>query len=131
MPDASGFPTPDEIINGFGKKVEKAKEKPPLDFSLSDGHNIIASQAQGSDVLEVHLNRLSPAQHKALNIILGTHTFIVIGVEETHSDGSKNPATGADFRTALTGDKKVLANVKGELEGVIERLYKKNGIDFS
>jgi len=105
MPDASGFPTPDEIINGFGKKVEPTKLPP-----------------------KTPENTLHPteAQQKAIGIILSGLPFIVIGLNPTEN--------GCDFHHELgfttKKDKSTLNDAKDHLPGVIERLYKKNGIDI-
>ncbi len=64
--------------------------------------------------------KLSEDQQKAISLILAGHTFVFIAIRPT--------AGGADFLTALHGDRTDLRNAEGELPAVIERLYGRKGI---
>jgi len=67
------------------------------------------------------LEGLSEDQRKAIGLIFGGATFILVALKPT--------PTGCDFYTALHGDHADLRNAHGELPAVIDRLYARKQIE--
>ncbi len=63
---------------------------------------------------------LTDDQRKAIQLILGGMTFVLVGVKPTDR--------GADFFTAVHGDPTDLRNAQDHLPGVIERAFSRKGI---
>jgi hypothetical protein len=59
-------------------------------------------------------------QRKAVQIVLGGMSFVLVGVRPTDR--------GADFFTAVHGDHTELRNALPHLDGVIERAFGRKGI---
>ncbi len=72
--------------------------------------------AAGGDPLAA----LSEDQQKAIGLILGGATFVLVAIRPTDR--------GADFFTALHGDAADLRNAQPHLGGVIDRLFDRRGI---
>ncbi len=110
MPDADGFPTPDEIVRGSNVTPAPVVQKPLTAPSLAG---------------------MTPNQQKAICIVMSGRPFLTIGMVPTLADGSPGrpgqEATGCDFHTVAEGDKETLLAVKAHLADVIDRLYKRHG----
>ncbi len=63
---------------------------------------------------------LTEDQRKAVQIILGGMSFVLVGIKPTDQ--------GADFFTAVHGDATDLRNAQTHLSGVIERAYSRKGL---
>lgn len=100
MPDADGFPTPDEIISGSR----------PLPLS--------------EEYVQI---KLTPEQAKAISLITSGKPYIVIAAAPTYTDG-ESVSTGADIFTSLGGDPEVLRAIQPSLPNIIDRLYQRKGI---
>jgi hypothetical protein len=120
MPDDTGFPTPDELINGTGPT-----ERAPA--SASPSAPTPPFRIPGSaDIYQV-----SSDQEKAIRLVLSGLPYVVIACRETVEGRPAKPGeepTGCDFHTALGGDHEVLRNVKGHLPDAIDRIYHRHGI---
>ncbi len=105
MPDADGFPTPQELIDGYGKPK-------PVD------------QPGKIDLPNVTINSDGPSlteeQQKAIKMIITGMPFVIMCVKPTE--------TGADFYTELYGDEETLRNAAPHLHDVMHRLFMKKGI---
>jgi hypothetical protein len=121
MPDASGFPTPDELINGTGPTervpAPAVPDLPPA-VSLPSGER-------------VPVVAVSEQQRKAIELILSGMPYVLVACRETVDGRRAKPgetATGCDFLTTLDGNREVLRNAKEHLPGVIDLLYGRSGI---
>jgi hypothetical protein len=120
MPDADGFPTADELING-GKKP-----KPP---ELLLGHPVTEVKSS-----QVPMPIMDERQEKAMRLILSGLPFVLVVIRPTKPEGEKyvpckpEEATGADFFTVIRGDKDTLLGSKHNLPDVIDRGYNREGL---
>lgn len=113
MPDKDGFPTPQELIDG----TYKAKPQPKVEQ---------IETAQGA--VQVHSTvNLNSEQLKAISLIITGSTFVLVAINPTMTEGETEP-TGADFHTALHGDKDTLRDAGPHLPDVIARLLTRYGI---
>ena len=102
MPDADGFPLPSEIANGYGKEKVDPTTLP------------------GSVPID--------QRQKAMQLISSGLPFLMIAIKPTFAPDDSINATGADFFTAIDGDKETIRDAKDHLSGIIERLMRKHGI---
>lgn len=65
---------------------------------------------------------LSEQQAKAINIVLGPHPFILVGIRPEPG------GSGADIFTVLRGEKPELIKIHPQLGQVIDRAYDREGI---
>lgn len=63
---------------------------------------------------------LTEEQRKAIGIIMSGRAFVLVGIEPTQ--------TGADFYTAVYGEKNDLRNALSHLPDVIVRAFNRKGI---
>lgn len=63
---------------------------------------------------------LTADQEKAIQIVMEGMSFVVVGIKPTES--------GADFFTAIHGQRQDLANAGPHLDGVIQRAFERLGI---
>lgn len=107
MPDAQGFPTPEEIANGGSTPAQSHTQ--PID-----------------------LDKLSEDQQKAMIHILSGHPFIFIGAAPTKRFGEEKSdaasATGASIYSAAHGDRDTLLGIKPALPRLIDKLYARKGL---
>jgi hypothetical protein len=66
------------------------------------------------------LDGLSDDQRKAIQVVLGGMSFVLVGIKPTDR--------GADFFTAVHGEPGDLRNAYDHLPGVIERAYGRKGL---
>ena len=69
---------------------------------------------------KVGIPGMSEDQEKAFQIAVDGMSFVMIGIKPTDS--------GADFFTALHGDREELLNAQPHLEGVINRAFERRGL---
>ena len=103
---------------------EKVIQFPGQVGSKSDGHD--AQSASGEGVVsppgngELGIPGLTQDQEKAMQIAMDGMSFVVVGIKPTDS--------GADFFTAVHGDREDLRNAGPHLDGVIQRAFERYDI---
>lgn len=127
MPDADGFPTPDEIINGTAGTPPPAPA--PAQPPTADSAALLVHLPPG-----MAADAVPPEMLRAVALVLSGLPFVLVAMRPTEPRGdgfaptTQARATGSDFLTVLHGDRDVLQAVRDALPGVVERLYTRNGL---
>jgi hypothetical protein len=89
-------------------------------FPGAGGAKAVPAAPATPDAAERGPDGLTEEQRKAVQIILGGMSFVLVGIKPTDR--------GADFFTAVHGDATDLRNAQNHLPGVIERAYSRKGL---
>ena len=124
MPDETGFPTPDEIINGLKPEKPKLEDSQAAQPIIPDGMVLALITPQMAQTIQ-HIP-VTPEQAKAISLVISGMPYFTVAIkQEVDAEGN---AINADFFTALDGDKEVLRNAAPHLDEVVQRLLHRSGI---
>ncbi len=102
----------DNVIQFPGAGGDKGKKNTP-----PQGDDSVSPPGNG----DMGIPNLTQDQEKAFQIAMDGMSFVMVGIKPTES--------GADFFTAIHGNREDLSNAGPHLEGVIQRAFERHNID--